>query len=350
MTGTMRTGLTAAAATLICLLCVLAAAVAAAAAPAAQVTLSASPAVVVYPGSALLTGSVSNGGTPVAGATVALLERAAGAPDFTATGSTAAAGRDGVFRFSVAPSVSTDYRVAFVGDGSSVAALADTHVGVQPKVTLTDPEDPWLGDTLRLRGLVAPASPAAAVTIERRVDGSWQPFLSGTLDSASRYAIAWTPAEFGYYRLRARVEAGAGREASASVARRVVVNRPNAHHVPLKYAQYIVIVRHRYKLYYYEHGVLVRTFIVALGRPGYRTPLGLFHIYAKRKPAGGALGACAMYYRHEGAIAIHGTNQPWLLSRPIPRDFSHGCARMHNREALWLYARVPPGTKVHNLP
>ena len=56
-----------------------------------------------------------------------------------------------------------------------------------------------------------------------------------------------------------------------------------------------------------------------------------------------------MYYRHQGAIAIHGTNQAYLLSRPVPRDFSHGCARMHNREALWLYARVPLGTKVHNL-
>jgi lipoprotein-anchoring transpeptidase ErfK/SrfK len=119
--------------------------------------------------------------------------------------------------------------------------------------------------------------------------------------------------------------------------------------VPLQYAHYIVIVVHEYKLYYYEHGVLVRSFIVALGRPGYPTPLGYFHIYAKRKPAGGALGACAMYYYHQGAIAIHGTNEPWLLSRPVPRNFSHGCARMHNRDVLWLYARVPVGTKVHNL-
>ena len=107
----------------------------------------------------------------------------------------------------------------------------------------------------------------------------------------------------------------------------------------MRYAHYIVIVRHEYRLYYYEHGALVRGFDVALGRPGYRTPLGYFHIYGKRKPAGGALGACAMFYRHLGGIAIHGTDQPYLIRRPVPRDFSHGCARMLNRQVLWLYAR-----------
>ena len=28
---------------------------------------------------------------------------------------------------------------------------------------------------------------------------------------------------------------------------------------------------------------------------------------------------------------------------------SHGCARMYNSQVLWLYARVPIGTYVHNL-
>ena len=66
----------------------------------------------------------------------------------------------------------------------------------------------------------------------------------------------------------------------------IIVNQPNRHHVLYKYAHYIVIVRHEFRLYYYEHGALVRGFDVALGRPGYRTPLGHFRIYGKRKPAG----------------------------------------------------------------
>jgi lipoprotein-anchoring transpeptidase ErfK/SrfK len=314
-----------------------------------DLNVSATPAVVAYPGTAHITGSIHGAGVPLAGASLTLLERPAGAVDWAATGRVATAGADGAFRFDVVPSVSTDYRVEFAGDGAHAAAQADVHVGLSPHVTFADPADPWLGDTATLRGFVAPVRPGATVTIERRVEAGWQPILSGTLDSGSRYAIPWTPSESGRYRLRARIAADAAHEAAASPSRRVVVNRPNAHDVPLQYPHYIVIVRHEYKLYYYEHGVLVRAFTVALGRPGYRTPLGYFHIYAKRRPAGGALGACAMYYRHQGAIAIHGTNEPWLLSRPVPRDFSHGCARMHNREALWLYARVPVGTKVHNL-
>jgi hypothetical protein len=187
------------------------------------------------------------------------------------------------------------------------------------------------------------------VHIDRRVDGAWRQFLTVTLDGGSRFAFSWTPAEFGFHRLRARMDADADHDLGLATSERVIVNRPNEHGVPMRYAHYIVIVRHEYRLYYYEHGELVRGFDVALGRPGYRTPLGRFRIYGKRKPAGGALGACAMFYRHRGGIAIHGTNQPRLIRRPVPRAYSHGCARMLDRQVLWLYRRVPVGTRVHNL-
>jgi lipoprotein-anchoring transpeptidase ErfK/SrfK len=187
------------------------------------------------------------------------------------------------------------------------------------------------------------------VIIDRRVGDAWEPFLTATLNAYSRFALPWTPGDFGYYRLRARMEADVEHGSGTAPSELVTVNRPNAHRVPMRYAHYIVIVRHEYRLYYYEHGALVRAFNVALGRPGYRTPLGYFRVYGKRKPAGGALGSCAMFYRRAGGIAIHGTNEPWLLSRPAPRDFSHGCARMYNSQALWLYARTPRGTHVHNL-
>ena len=220
---------------------------------------------------------------------------------------------------------------------------------MRPLVTVSFPASLWLGGAVLLRGAVAPAHPGGAVVIERLLAGVWQPLGTATLGADSRFSLRWTPDAFGYYRLRARMEADADHDTGASKGQLVTVNRPNAHRVPMRYAHYIVIVRHEYRLYYYEHGVLVRRFDVALGRPGYRTPLGLFHVYGKRKPAGGALGACAMFYRRHGGIAIHGTNQPYLLRRPVPRDFSHGCARMLNREVLWLYDRVPVGTRVHNL-
>jgi hypothetical protein len=317
---------------------------------AAPTTLTASltPAVIVYPGSATLKGTITSGAAPLAGAALSLFARPAGATDWAPAGSIVAA-PDGAFSVTVKPSVSTDYRVVFAATPDQDSAQADVSLRVRPLVTTALPASLWLGETVLLRGAVTPRHPGGTVVIESLLDGVWQPLGSATLRTDSSFAFRWTPGAFGYYRLRARMEADPYYDIGASRGKLVTVNRPNAHHVPMRYAHYIVIVRHEYRLYYYEHGVLVRGFDVALGRPGYRTPLGYFHIYGKRKPAGGPLGACAMYYRHLGGIAIHGTNEPYLIHRSIPRDFSHGCARMLNRQVLWLYDRVPVGTRVHNL-
>ena len=319
--------------------------VARAAAP-TQLSADVAPQAVVYPGSAMISGTIS-----VPNAALRVLARGPDETVFTDYPPRPSITADlyGAFSFSASPSVNTDYRLVFAGDDAHDAAAADVSLRVRPRVTTSFPASLWLGGSVVLRGAVAPDHPGATVSIERRVDGVWQPFTTATLGSDSRFALSWTPEAFGYFRLRARMEADSEHDAGFSTSEQVTVNRPNAHRVPYKYAHYIVIVRHEYRLYYYEHGALVRRFDVALGRPGYRTPLGYFKIYGKRKPAGGALGACAMFYRSLGGIAIHGTNEPWLLSRPVPRAFSHGCARMYNSQVLWLYARAPVGTRVHNL-
>jgi lipoprotein-anchoring transpeptidase ErfK/SrfK len=311
-------------------------------------TAAASPAAVVYPGTAVVGGVLASDSTPVPGASLSLLQRPAGSADWAPSGAVTSTAADGTYRFSVGPSVSTDYRVLYEAAGEP-AVTADASLRVRPRLTTSFPASLWLGGSVVLAGRVQPEHPGGTVVIDRRVSGVWQPLLTVTLDAQSRFLLPWTPDAFGYFRLRARMDADAGHDAGVSASSLVIVNRPNAHRVPLRYAHYIVIVRHEYRLYYYEHGVAVRGFNVALGRPGYRTPLGYFRIYGKRKPAGGALGSCAMFYRREGGIAIHGTNEPWLLSRPVPRDFSHGCARMYNSQALWLYARAPVGTRIHNL-
>ena len=307
-----------------------------------ELSAKASPAAVVYPEKAVVTGVIS-----IPGATVTLLARPASGGEWTEQTSSAA-GAGGAFRFIVAPAVSTEYRVVHEEDGS-VVAQADATVRVRPRLTTQFPTSFWLGGSVVLRGRVAPAHPGETVDIDRRISGSWQPLLTVTLDADSRFAIRWTPTSFGYYRLRARMDADAEHDTGVAASERTTVNRPNAHRVPMRFAHYIVIVRHEFRLYYYEHGALVRRFDVALGRPGYRTPLGRFRVYGKRKPAAGALGSCAMFYRRKGGIAIHGTNRPGLIRRPAPRAFSHGCARMLNHQALWLYKRVPVGTRVRNL-
>jgi len=298
------------------------------------------PEVVTYPEGAAITGALS-----VPGGRIALEELAAGATQWSPAGSVIA-GADGAFRFEVAASVSTDLRLRYAGDGRHSPASLDLRLDVRPRVTTSFPRGIWLGRTVALRGAVAPAKPGGQVLIERRVDAVWLPLGAATLDGRSRFTLGWRPDEYGFCRLRARVAADAGHAEGASRSEVVTVNRPNRHGVPYRFAHYIVIVRHRFRLYYYEHGALVRAFDVALGRPGYRTPLGHFGIRAKRRPGGGALGSCVMYYR--GSIAIHGTDQAHLLRR-FPRAFSHGCARMYDREALWLYRRCPRGTPVHNL-
>ena len=310
---------------------------AAAAVPTTLTPPTVAPAVVVYPGSAVVSGTVS-----VPGAVVSLLSSPAGQAVWTPVGLTTATAA-GAFSFSVAPPVSTDYRV------TCDDAQADVSLGVRPLITTSFPASLWLGGTVSLRGVVAPEHTSGTVAIERLVDGAWQPVGTAALAADSSFSLRWKPDAFGFIRLRVRMDADADHAAGASRVKMVIVNRPNAHRVPYRYAHYIVIVRHEYRLYYYEHGALVRGFNVALGRPGYRTPLGSYSIYGKRKPAGGPLGACAMFYRRLGGIAIHGTDQPYLIRRPVPRDFSHGCARMLNSQVLWLYDRVPVGTRVHNL-
>lgn len=306
------------------------------------ITATVSPAAVVYRDAATISGSVS-----LPGVKLSLLARPVAGGDWTPAGS-AVVTADGAFRFDVAPPVTTDYRVVYEDAGGTVAQ-AEVRLLVRPRLTTSFPAGLWLGESVVLRGRVEPAHPGGTVYIDRRVGGSWQLLGSATLAADSRFALRWTPTEFGYHRLRLRMDADADHDAGVAPTDLVIVNRPNAHDVPFRYAHYIVIVRHEYRLYYYEHGALVRRFEVALGRPGYRTPLGHFRIYGKRKPAGGALGACAMFYRRRGGIAIHGTDQPGLIRRPAPRAYSHGCARMLNHEALWLYERVPVGTRVHNL-
>ena len=112
-------------------------------------------------------------------------------------------------------------------------------------------------------------------------------------------------------------------------------------------AHYIVVDRSQYKLYYMEHGILKRVFDCVLGRPSLPTPLGHFRIYAKDPHMSGPYGPRRM--RYLGEYAIHGTDEPWLLGR-FPRNYSHGCTRLSNTHILWLFARVPVGTPVWNVP
>ena len=116
----------------------------------------------------------------------------------------------------------------------------------------------------------------------------------------------------------------------------------------------IVITLHERKLRVYRHGDLMGTYSVAVGRPGLSTPTGFFFINQKLKPPtpGGAYGVLAIgisafqpklaYWAQGGPVAIHGTNEPWLIGKAI----SHGCVRMHDKDVLAVSRYVPSGSPV----
>ncbi len=291
----------------------------------------------------------------VPGASLTLEQRSSPDASWSDVVTTTTAGPDGRFAFAAlpAPPVTTDYRVSYSDDEQQhEPASVSITVSVRPRITLNAPATVWIapGGTVRLTGSVQPAHSGGEIVIDRRNrDGSWvQVGAAAALDADSRFSLNWTSDRYGPITVRARMPEDADHAQGSSPKRALTINLKNAHKVPYQYKHYIVNVVHEYKLYYYERGTLVRSFRVALGRPGYPTPLGTYKIYHKRRPGGGALGSCVMFYRQARGIAIHGTNQPGLLSR-FPRPFSHGCSRMYNKEALWLYYRCNVGTPVKNL-
>jgi lipoprotein-anchoring transpeptidase ErfK/SrfK len=98
-------------------------------------------------------------------------------------------------------------------------------------------------------------------------------------------------------------------------------------------------------------GRTVRSYPVAVGKPGARTPRGRFYLTAAWHPAESLYGRWAIEtsagasitdWPGGGVIGIHGTNQPWLIGRAV----SHGCIRMRNADILRLRRWAKPGTRL----
>jgi lipoprotein-anchoring transpeptidase ErfK/SrfK len=94
---------------------------------------------------------------------------------------------------------------------------------------------------------------------------------------------------------------------------------------------------------------------VAVGSSSTPTPVGRFYVNQRlvptdrRGPFGpGALGISAFSNVHTdwmqgGPVAIHGTNQPSSIGRPV----TNGCIRLHNKVLKRLFRATPAGTPVY---
>jgi lipoprotein-anchoring transpeptidase ErfK/SrfK len=95
----------------------------------------------------------------------------------------------------------------------------------------------------------------------------------------------------------------------------------------------------------------VRSFPVAVGKPGAPTPRGRFYLTAAWHPAEALYGRWAIEtsagasitdWPGGGVIGIHGTNQPSLIGQAV----SHGCIRMRNADVMRLRHWAKPGTRL----
>ena len=103
-----------------------------------------------------------------------------------------------------------------------------------------------------------------------------------------------------------------------------------------------------------RRGRPVLTTTAAIGSRATPTPLGSFYVnqrlipYDRAGPFGpGAIGISAFSdvltgWAQGGPVAIHGTNQPWLIGRAV----SNGCIRVRNATLRRLFAAAVEGTPV----
>ena len=109
------------------------------------------------------------------------------------------------------------------------------------------------------------------------------------------------------------------------------------------------------RAYVYDgNGLLKREILVSTGGPGHRTRVGSFLVTSRTRigRAGGDYNVRMDYFtRFDKGIGFHGI--PWRGSRanrlttPLgKRGVSHGCVRMADSNARWLYLELKEGDQV----
>jgi lipoprotein-anchoring transpeptidase ErfK/SrfK len=107
----------------------------------------------------------------------------------------------------------------------------------------------------------------------------------------------------------------------------------------------------RQHAYVYLNGALVKDIPVSSGARG-QTPRGTFRVYSKSSltsAEGDPSVTMRFMTRFRGGIGFHGI--PRKNGRPLAtplgiRPVSHGCIRMADLNAAWIYGNVPVGSTV----
>ncbi len=106
---------------------------------------------------------------------------------------------------------------------------------------------------------------------------------------------------------------------------------------------------------YAGNGVLLREIPVSTGAGG-RTPLGHFRVYSRSAITSSTTDSrvtMRWMTRFNGGIGFHGIPRKGSTPLATPlgqRAVSHGCVRMADSDAFFIYTYVPNGTPVNVIP
>ncbi|WP_079912661.1 L,D-transpeptidase family protein [Paenibacillus sp. 32352] len=105
----------------------------------------------------------------------------------------------------------------------------------------------------------------------------------------------------------------------------------------------IEVFPREHRLVVRKHGMVIKTYPVAVGNPSTPTPVGEYKVVYKGKDWGPSFGPRWLGLNVPwGNYGIHGTNKPYSIGQHL----SHGCIRMGNSSVIELYDLIPLGTKV----
>ncbi len=194
-------------------------------------------------------------------------------------------------------------------------------------------------------------------------DASVQPSASGLSSVPGRTGVTVDARRLGggiEYALT-----GASRSRTVTVPTTVLQPKVTTAQLASQYPAYIVVDRASFRLMFYEHLQLAKTYEIAVGMEGLETPAGLHHVEWKEenppwlvpdKAWAGALAGKtippgpedplkARFMSFDGGAGIHGIDPSEYSS--IGHDASHGCVRMRIPDVIALYSRTPVGTPVY---
>jgi lipoprotein-anchoring transpeptidase ErfK/SrfK len=194
-------------------------------------------------------------------------------------------------------------------------------------------------------------------------DATVQPGSSGLSTVPGQVGLTVNSDSLGASIDRALVGASASR--TVRVPTHAVQPKITTAELASKYPAYIVVNRGAFRLSFYSHLKLAKTYEIAVGMEGLETPAGLHHIeweqvdppwYVPKKAWAGALAGTvvppgpgdplkARFMSFEGGAGIHGIDPSEYSS--IGHDASHGCVRMRIPDVISLYGVSPVGTPVY---